>query len=133
MIEEPQKNIKICLVDDDPNIREMYQAKLQSRGYLVRTAVDGVDGFELIKSYQPDIALIDILMPNMDGIELCKKLQSDAAVADIPILILTNQDDDETLRRMESVQVRFYMVKALSSPDKVVRNVEEVLHNSLKK
>jgi DNA-binding NtrC family response regulator len=128
-----EKKIKICIVDDDPNIREIYGIKLAQRGFAVITAKDGEEGLEVIKSQHPDIALVDITMPKRNGLELIKSLQEDKSFPKIPIIILTNQDDSETVKKASKLETYFYIVKALATPQKVADTVEEVLQNAPRK
>jgi|WetSurMetagenome_2_1015567.scaffolds.fasta_scaffold153898_2 DNA-binding response OmpR family regulator len=135
MLEETniKRKIKVCIVDDDPNIREIYGIELSQRGFEVITAKDGEEGLEVIKSQDPDIALVDIRMPKSDGIELIRVLQKDKNSPKVPIVILTNQDDDETVEKASELETYFYVVKALATPRKVADIVEEVLQNSPRK
>lgn len=135
MLEEKntEKKIKICIVDDDPNIREIYGTKLLQRGFGIVTARDGEEGLDVIKSQNPDIALIDITMPKKNGLELIKSLQEDEKYSKIPIIILTNQDDSETVKKASKLETYFYIVKALATPQKVADMVEEVLQSAPKR
>lgn len=125
------ENLKktVCLVEDEPMIQETYALKLRESGYNVITANNGAEGLEIITRENPDIALIDINMPVMDGMELMKRMAKDPALSKIPIIVLTNYDDDKLLRRAGKLQSRFYLIKAMFTPSKVVGIVDEVLQN----
>lgn len=118
---------KICIVEDEPTIREIYQIELEKNGYEVRVASDGKDGLELIKKEKPDVALIDIMMPNINGIELMEMLKKDKELSKIPIVVLTNLSDEETTRKAGELESRFFLNKTLFNPNEVVRIVREVL------
>ena len=117
------------MVEDDTFIQEIYKTKLEAHGYQVFVSNNGQEGYDSIKKEMPDIALIDILMPIKDGISLMKDLQKDPQLAKIPIIILTNQGDDRTIREAGELQSHFYLEKALFTPEKVAGIVREVLHN----
>ena len=83
---------KILVVDDDPDIREVLTAVLETEGYQVVTAGDGIEGLATLKAERPDLMILDLLMPKMDGYAVCKELKDPrwAKYAKIPILVLTS-------------------------------------------
>ena len=78
---------KIMIVDDDPNIRELVRVLLQNGGFDSCEAADGRDALRVITDENPDLAVIDLMMPNMDGYELCRNLRK--YYENLPILMLT--------------------------------------------
>jgi len=102
---------------------------LEDDGYEVFSAFDGKKGFELIKKEMPDLAMIDIMMPEVNGIELMEMLKKDENLSKIPIIVLSNIDDEETLKKVGDLQTQFYLIKSLYDPKKVVGIVKEVLHH----
>lgn len=120
---------KVCIVEDEPMIQEIYKIKLEEEGFQVITANDGEEGFELIKKELPDIALIDVSMPKIDGVTLIRMLQKDEALLKIPVIITSNVNDENTLKKAGELDVKFYLVKSLFTPKDVVRIVREALEN----
>ncbi|MDR3558933.1 MAG: response regulator [Candidatus Pacebacteria bacterium] len=118
---------KVCIIDDDPLILEMYTRALEQGGYTVLTAGDGEAGLALIKKEKPDLALVDINMPKKNGVELVKDIYADKDISQTRIIILTNQDDWETIQEIGKYNTKFYIVKAMTTPLKVVSMVKEVL------
>lgn len=96
-------NEKILVVDDDPDILDAVSMILESRGYSVVTARDGVEGLANLKAENPDILILDLMMPKMDGFAVCKELQDPrwAKYRSIPILILTSVREEASRRRYE--------------------------------
>jgi len=94
---------KILIVDDDPDILEALAMILESQGYQVVTATDGVEGLANLKAEKPDLMILDLLMPKMDGFAVCKELQDPrwSKYRDIPILILTSVREEASRRRYE--------------------------------
>jgi two-component system alkaline phosphatase synthesis response regulator PhoP len=80
---------KILIVDDDPDLVEAVSTILESKGYAVSTAYDGVEGLKKARTENPDLIVLDVMMPNKDGYAVCKELKADKQYSSIPILLLT--------------------------------------------
>lgn len=129
-MEKPEKKVKVCIVEDDSMIQEMYKIKLEEEGFLVVSANDGEEGFAVIKRELPDVALVDISMPKIDGITMIKMLQKDKELLKIPIIITSNLNDEKVLKETgDLLNVKFYLVKSLFTPKDVVGIVREVLES----
>ena len=79
----------VLIVDDDPDLVETVCMMLENKGYEVGKAYDGVEGEEAIKERQPDLLVLDVMMPRKDGYQLCAELKADSATKDIPVILLT--------------------------------------------
>jgi DNA-binding response OmpR family regulator len=79
----------ILVVDDDPDLVETVAMMLESRGFEVGRAYDGIEGEESIKERRPDLIILDIMMPRKDGYVLCAELKANQKTADIPVVLLT--------------------------------------------
>jgi len=86
--------VKILLVDDDKDILEILSYNLKNEGYQIETARDGVIALEKAIIFNPDLILLDVMMPNMDGIECCMKLRSMPEMKDVIITFLTARSED---------------------------------------
>jgi len=84
---------KILLIDDDPQICEIYSTKLGASSYKVVTAENGEKGLSAVKKEKPDLILLDILMPVMDGARTLVELKQNSETKNIPVLILTSLED----------------------------------------
>lgn len=80
---------KILVVDDEPDVLELVEYNLAGAGFAVITATDGAEALAKIRTHQPELVILDVMMPEMDGTEVCKLLRRDPATADIPIILLT--------------------------------------------
>jgi len=118
---------KICIIDDEPMILEMYQERLKKEGYQVITATDGISGFNIIKKNKPNLALIDIIMKKKDGISLIKELKKNKELKCIPIIILTNLDDQNVRKKACQLGVLFYLIKPNFLPSQIAEIVNEIL------
>jgi len=80
---------KILVIDDDPDLVEATSMILKSRHYDVIAAYGGVEGLEKARAENPDIIVLDVMMPDKDGYTVCKELKADPALNSIPVLLLT--------------------------------------------
>jgi len=124
---------KILVVDDDPDILEALSMILESQGYQVVTAQDGIEALANLKAEKPDLMILDLLMPKMDGFAVCKELQDPrwAKYRDIPILILTSVREEASRRRYEletglELDVDDYVEKPVS-PDTLLERVGRLI------
>ncbi len=128
-----QKQAKILIVDDDPDIREAISAVLEHYSYKVITASDGEEGLGKLKDERPDLMILDLLMPKMDGFTVLKELQDPrrSKYSNIPILILTSVREDVSRRRDEletglELNVDDYVEKPIT-PHILVNRVQKLL------
>ncbi len=119
----------VCIIDDDVNIQEIYSLKFESEGFETLSAMDGAEGLALVRSRHPDIILLDIQMPIKDGVWVLEALKNDPSLSRIPVIVLSNQDDQASFKRVGELDAtRFYLVKSLTTPQKAVDAVREILH-----
>lgn len=124
----PVQRYKVAVIEDEPSIRNLYQTKLTQSGFMVRTANDGVEGLELAHTFQPDVLLLDLMMPQMNGDEMLRRLREQDWGAAIHVIILTNISRDEAPSMLRFLHVERYIVKAHYTPAQVAQVVREVLH-----
>ncbi len=79
----------VLIVDDDPDLVETVAMMLESKGFEVGKAYDGIEGEEAIKKRRPDVLVLDVMMPRKNGYQLCKELKSNKWTSDIPVVLLT--------------------------------------------
>jgi DNA-binding response OmpR family regulator len=79
----------VLIVDDDPDLVETVSMMLESKGFEVGKAYDGIEGEESIKKRRPDVLILDVMMPRKNGYQLCKELKSNKWTQEIPIVLLT--------------------------------------------
>lgn len=85
---------KVLVVDDSPVQREMISELLQKNGLLVTLATDGQEAIDQIQSFQPDLVVLDIVMPRMNGFEVCRHIKSDPRTQNVPVLICSSKSED---------------------------------------
>lgn len=118
---------KVLLIEDDPLILKMYQAKFQNEGYAVMVAEDGVHGLKVLAESTPDIILLDIMMPQMSGIDFLKKVRSTESGKDIPVLVLTNLSEKEEEQEANALGVKEYLLKASLTPAEIAEKVKKYI------
>jgi len=89
-----KKDIKILLVDDEPDILEIVGYNLSNEGYKVITAENGVEGVKKAKKHKPHLVILDVMMPEMDGIEACEQLRANPDLQDTVITFFTARGED---------------------------------------
>jgi DNA-binding response OmpR family regulator len=88
---------RIVIVEDERDMADLVATRLRREGYKVNVAHDGVEGFNLIRSNPPDLALLDIMLPGMPGTEIAAKLRDDPRTAGVPIIMLTARSEESDI------------------------------------
>ena len=111
-------NTKILVVDDDKNICELLRLYLEKDGYDVKLAFDGKEGMDKFQSYNPDLILLDVMMPNMDGWQVCREIRK---TSQCPIIMLTAKS--ETIDKVLGLELGAddYVVKPFDAKEVVAR------------
>ena len=120
---------KIAIIEDDPTISQMYRMKFEADGFDVRVANNGQIGIDIVKSFQPDIILLDIQMPEVNGAEALKQIRQSESSKTTPVIILTNLGEEEAPQEMRSLGIHSYIVKANYTPRQVVTHVKEAVES----
>lgn len=121
---------RVLMIEDHPDIAELYQLKLQLDGYRVAVASDGITGLHMASSLLPDIILLDLHLPQKDGLELLSELRERDETRDLLVVVFSEDDDPKTIRAAERLSVAAYLVKAQLLPSRLSRTITEVLRDS---
>ncbi len=129
-----EKQPKLLVVDDDPDILDAITAILTTQPYAIDTARDGVECVDKVREDIPDLIILDLLMPKKDGFAVVRELRENPKYAKIPILILTSVREDASRRRYEletglAMDVQDYVEKPISPMDLLDR-VNTLLQSS---
>jgi DNA-binding response OmpR family regulator len=107
---------KILLIEDDALLIRMYKKKLELDGYNVTTANNGEEGLSKFKKEDPDLVLLDVMMPKMNGFEVLENVKADEQLKKIPVILLTNLgSDDEDIERGLELGAAAYLIKSYST------------------
>ncbi|MCE5089912.1 DNA-binding response regulator [Staphylococcus devriesei] len=118
---------KVLVVDDEQSIVTLLKYNLETAGYIVEVAYDGEEALEKVKEVQPELIVLDVMLPKKDGIEVCKTIRSDKNL--VPILMLTAKDDEFDRVLGLELGADDYMTKPFS-PREVVARVKAILRRS---
>jgi len=118
---------RVLMVEDHPDIADLYQLKLQLDGYRVAVASDGVAGLRLARSFLPDLILLDIHMPQLDGLQVLTALREDEATDDVPVVICSEDDSPQLIKEAHRLGAAAYLVKANLLPSRLSKTVGDVL------
>ncbi|MFZ5982441.1 MAG: response regulator [Patescibacteria group bacterium] len=118
---------KILIVEDESTLQRALSEFLTLEGFEVMNALDGESGVELAKKNQPDIILLDIILPKKDGYEVIDDLRGDEKTKNIPIILLTNLETSENVNRAFEKGITTYLVKSDYKLEEVVNKIKETL------
>lgn len=110
---------KILVIDDEPRLLKAITIRLKASDYEVITGQDGAEGLEKAKSLNPDLIVLDILMPKMDGYEVCRLLKFDEKYKSIPVIMLTAKAQDIDKAMGKKVGADDYITKPFETQDLV--------------
>ena len=119
---------EILIVDDEPSIVVPVQFLMQQQGYRVLVAEDGHDALDMIYKYQPDLVLLDIMLPGIDGYEVCEIVRLNSKLRGIKIIFLTAKGREVEIAKGLALGADAYITKPFSNAE-LVAKVKTVLDN----
>ena len=123
---KPVKREKILVIEDESDILEVLEYKLRREGYVVTACRDGLEGLRVAARENPDLILLDLMLPGLDGVEVCRRLRQDPVTADVPIIMVTAKGEESDRILGLGVGADDYVVKPFS-PREVIARVQAVL------
>ena len=118
---------KVLVVDDEPNIRELVEVALKFHGCAVAVSASGKDALHQVETYEPDLMILDVMLPDMDGFEVCRTLRADGN--DVPVIFLTARDTTSDTIRGLTLGGDDYVTKPFSV-EALVARVRAVLRRT---
>lgn len=118
---------KILVVEDETFLVKIYAVKLKKEGYEVTIANDGEEAVRLAAEVNPDLILLDLILPKMNGFEALEKMRASAANKTTPVIVLSNLGQEEDIKRAEGLGADGYLVKANFSIQDIVAKIRETL------
>ncbi len=120
------KREKIAVIEDEADILEVVQYNLRREGYLVVASRNGEEGLDRIRKENPDLVLLDLMLPGLDGLEVCKRLQADPVTAAIPVIMVTAKGEESDVVLGLQLGADDYVTKPFS-PKELLARVKAVL------
>ena len=117
---------KILIVDDDPDLRKIMPRFLSAEDYEVAVASDGFEAGTKVMDFNPDLLVLDLIMPGMDGFEVCKRIKKNPRTSHIKVLAITGYDDEENRARIMKAGADGYLPKPIER-ESLLEEVEGLL------
>jgi CheY-like chemotaxis protein len=118
---------RVLMVEDHPDIADLYQLKLQLDGYRVAVASNGAAGLRLARSLAPDLILLDVHVPQLDGLQVLAALREDEAIDDVPVVVFSEDDNPQLIKEAQRLGAAAYLVKAHLLPSRLSETIGDVL------
>ena len=112
--------MKVLIIDDEKSIVKMYEEYLKTADIDVVSAFDGQTGIDLAKAHQPDVILLDIIMPKLNGLDVLSKMKADPDIKNIPVFLLTNLPAECSGDKAKELGAAGYLVKAQYEPKMIL-------------
>lgn len=120
---------KILIVEDERPLRIAIEDKLKNEGFHVESAINGDEGIKSAIQNQPDLIILDILMPRKDGLSMLEDLRKNPYGKTIPVIILTNLSDSKIIGKGLNLNANNYLVKSETTLEEIVIRVKDLLNN----
>ena len=118
---------RVLVVDDSLTVRELERKLISSRGYDVDVAVDGMDGWNAVRSRRYDLVVTDVDMPRLDGVELVSLIKNDARLRSLPVMIVSYKDRTEDRRRGLQAGADYYLTKGSFHDETLLRAIMDLI------
>jgi len=122
---------RVLIADDDPQGVELLEAYLSDSGFEVQTAADGEAALARVQSWQPDLILLDIMMPKLSGFEVCKRLRADPRTRPTAVLMITALDQASDVERAVDIGTDDFVTKPINKTD-LLKRVRALLESRQK-
>ncbi len=120
---------RVLMIEDHPDIADLYRLKLQLEGYRVVVAADGVSGLAMARSLKPDVTLLDVHLPHLNGLEVLATLREDEATRDLLVVVFSEDDNPKLIEEAKRLSAAAYLLKANLLPSRLSDTVGDVLRN----
>jgi len=125
-------NHKILIIEDDRFLSSLMKARLEKEGFSVTQAFNGEEAMGLLKKDQPDMIVLDLIMPRVSGFEFLENISVDPQISKIPVMILSNLGQESDIQKVKRLGAIQYFVKVKTSIDELVNHVKELLSSDKK-
>jgi DNA-binding response OmpR family regulator len=120
-------DIRVLYIEDEKFFADTVEKVLSTAGYAVKQAADGEVGLKLAREWHPQLILLDLLLPKIEGFEVLKQLKADLGTQSIPIVILSNLNSEDDVKKATDLGAKHFFVKAVTMPTNIVNMVKGVI------
>lgn len=125
-LRKKSRKTKILVVDDEPNIVQTLKDRLEMNEYIVATAGNGAEGLKQAQEQEPDLILLDVIMPIMDGHEMLEKLREQAWGQEISVIMLTARSQAQDIARAKACNIDDYIIKPFDLSE-LLEKIESII------
>ena len=127
MIRAMSKQVKVLIVEDNDSIANLYKVYLESANFVSKRTADGQEALTEIPNFQPDIIILDVMMPNKSGFDVLEELRAKPETADLPVIMFTALNQSKDQQRAEALGVKAYLVKSQVVISDIVETINGIL------
>lgn len=124
---EKPKTHKLLIVEDDPYVLRLYQRLFNTKEIELKTALNGKDGYALAQTFQPDLILLDMMMPVMNGLDTLKLLKKNPKTEHIPVFMLSNLGEEKAMQEAMAAGAASYLLKSNFAPEELMSAIHQQL------
>jgi len=124
--------MKILIVEDEDTLSGVIKEEFKDAGYVIKVAKDGEEAINLAKVFLPQLILLDLVLPKKGGLDVLSEIKSDSNLKDIPVIVLSNLAEDESIKKALSLGAEDYFVKAQHSIYEVLEKVHKYMAKAKK-
>jgi len=117
---------RVLLVEDEPDIAQTTKVILEMNGYEVIIATNGADGLSKVESEKPDIAILDISLPQMNGFDVCRKIKCNKKYQKLPVIMFSSKFQPNDITFAKALGADEYITKS-AEPEALIGKIEELL------
>lgn len=121
---------KIVFIEDEPALQKTLGSFLREGGHTVVSALEGEGGLKLIQTENPELVLLDLILPRLSGLEVLEAMRKDPHTQSIPVIVLTNVESSDSVEKAMSLGAMAYLVKTNYSLSEVGEKIESVLRHA---
>lgn len=118
---------KILIVEDDKFLRETLAKKFVAIGMKVEAGVDGKNGLDILKTFVPEVVILDLLLPDIDGFGFLTEMKKDPKFVGVPVIVLSNLDKPDDMQKAKGLGAKDFMVKSNFTLNEIVNRVKSTL------
>lgn len=119
---------KVLVVEDDTFLLKAYKAKLTKAGFELQVATNGEEALNVLKTFLPDVILLDLVMPKLDGFETLERIKKDEKLKSIPVIVASNLGQKEDIDRGMKLGANDYIVKSNVELDELIKKIVHLVH-----